>query len=155
MTDFKNISVLCVDDSPQMTRLLERVIELEPDMTSVGSLLSADHLADEVQKRSPSIVLLDLTMPGRDPLEVVRELSLCCPDTRVIVFSGHSDPEYEQAAVAHGAWGFVLKDGGVEPILDAIREVAAGAKVYRSKQRSSFSGVRPNMPTPRPNFRQA
>ena len=156
MNEAQPIRVLCVDDSPQMTRLLERVIQLEPDMNSVGSLQSADDLASEVRRLAPNIVLLDLTMPGRDPLDVIRELSGCVPDTKVIVFSGHSDPEYEQAAISHGAWGFVLKDGGIEPIIEAIREVAKGQRVYRSRPaaRPAFTPIRPAK-NAQPNLRQA
>lgn len=138
------ITVLCVDDNPQMTRLLERAVNLEPGMRSLGVLSSADDLIDEVKRLSPNVVLIDLTMPGRDPLDAVGELSKSTPDTRVIVFSGHSDPQYEQSAMSRGAWGFVLKDGGIDPILNAIRDVASGVKVTRNGA-ASFKALKPRI----------
>ncbi len=118
------ITVLCVDDSPQMARLLEKIINREPGMRSLGTLFSADDLVDRVKELSPRVVLLDLSMPGRDPMQALREIRDCAPDTRVLVVTGHSDPQIAQDALAQGAAAFVVKGCGMDPLLDAIRKAA-------------------------------
>jgi DNA-binding NarL/FixJ family response regulator len=124
-----------------MANLLDRLLRDEPGLKSMGTLHSADHLVDEVTSRSPNVVLLDLSMPGRDPLAALQELSERCPDTRVIVFSGHSDPNLVEETAKRGAWGFVVKDAGIDPILDAIRQVGAGRKLGRVTQAVSSGDV--------------
>src|SRR5262245_14680380 len=69
------IRVLLVDDVRDITMALQRCIEGEPDMEAVGTLESADHLVAEVERTHADVVLLDMTMPGKDPLEAVRELT--------------------------------------------------------------------------------
>ena len=124
MVDQDPITVLCVDDSPQMARLLEKIISREPGMRSLGTLFSADDLVDQVKNLSPKVVLLDLGMPGRDPMQALSELRQCAPQTRVLVVTGHSDPQIVGEAIANGAAAYVVKGCGIDPLLDAIRKVA-------------------------------
>ena len=64
----KSIRVLCVDDSRDVTNMLARLMSFETDVMCVGELNSADRLVAEVGALRPDVVLIDLTMPGRDPL---------------------------------------------------------------------------------------
>ncbi len=125
----KRINVLCVDDSPQMTTLIDRVVREEPDLVSLGALDRADELVEKVERLKPNVILLDLSMPGRDALDALRDLTDRCPTSRVIVFSGRSDPHLVDEALKRGAWGFVMKDAGLDRILSAIRAVAQGKRV--------------------------
>ena len=137
------IRVLCVDDSRDITASLGRCIDGEPDMESVGCLDTADDLSEEVEKRRPDVVLLDMKMPGRDPIAALRALTANAAlhggpaggagrgrggsrATRVIVFSGRDDQDAEDKSAAAGACGFLSKGAQVPVILGAIREVARG-----------------------------
>lgn len=124
MIEQEAITILSVDDSPEMGRLLHRLFDQESDMKSLGSLLSADELVAEVQRLMPRVVLLDLGMPGRDPLDAVREISASCRATRIIVLSGHSDPAVAQSAMECGASAFMVKGCDVDAILHTVRKVA-------------------------------
>jgi len=122
----REISVLCVDDNPTLAGLYKLAIDMEPGMASAGTLHRADGLVEEVQRRGPDIVLLDLSMPGRDPIQALEELSERCPSTRTIVFSAYDDSASVDRAVEAGAWGYVSKDRDPEEVLDVIRQVARG-----------------------------
>jgi DNA-binding NarL/FixJ family response regulator len=135
------IRVLCIDDSPDITEMLGRCIERQPDMESVGSLSSANNLRSALDKLRPDVVLLDISMPGDDPLTALRGLTdgdvknrpaLPIPVVRVIVFSGHSDKQSMDRAADAGAWGYVSKDAPIPVILDAIRSVARGNVTFES-----------------------
>ena len=126
MTVQDSIKVLCVDDSPGILRLLAKIVDREPDMHTVGWLDRADGLSQAVERLAPDVVLLDLTMPGRNPLDALRELAGGCHAPPVIVFSGHDDPDLIDTAMASGARGFLVKDGSIDPVLTTIRRVAAG-----------------------------
>ena len=123
------IKVLCVDDSPDIARLMHMSIDAEPDLSSVGFLLTADDLVDEVARSKPNVVLLDLTMPGKSPLAALGELNEAHPETKTIVYSGYDDEESITRAVDSGAWGYVSKHHDLKAILDAIRRVAGGELV--------------------------
>lgn len=120
------IRVLCVDDNPKLRAAWGRLLDREPDLELVGVLSRADELVETAQSRSADVVLLDLTMEGKDPLEAVIELSQRRPGTRVVIYSGSSEAEHVDRAIAAGAWGYVDKLAEPGRVVDAIRRVARG-----------------------------
>lgn len=120
--------VLCVDDNADMTAALRMIIGCERSMVCVGCLGSTDDLIREVQRYDPrpDVLILDATMPGMDPFAAMKELSVACPETRAIIYSGYDDQAFVNRAVDAGAWGCVSKNDEPEAILRAVREVAAG-----------------------------
>lgn len=127
------IRVLCVDDSRDITAMLGRCIEHEPDMECAGCLDTANDLASEVDQRRADVVIMDMKMPGKEPLEALRDVK----DARVILFSGRDEEDAIERATEAGASGFLSKDAEIPVILGAIREVAgrrageAGFGVWR------------------------
>lgn len=124
--------VLCVDDIPDVAAVIRLIIESDPSMKCVGCLDSANDLVAEVQGRNPKpdVVVLDATMPGRDPMLAMKELAAQCPSTRTIIFSAHNDPAFVKRARESGAWGCVSKDAEPRELVHAVREVAAGRPVW-------------------------
>lgn len=126
----ERLRVLCVDDSEDLRDLLIVAIGAEPDMESVGALDCADDLVGQIAALRPHVVLMDLTMPGRDPLDAMKEAADKHPDSRTVVLSGYDDPERVALAADHGAWGFLPKDAPLDRMFDAIRTVARGEVVF-------------------------
>jgi len=118
--------VLCVDDSADIARLCQRIVDAEADMECVGTLDCADALIEKVLQVRADVVLLDLTMPGKDPLMAIRELAVAAPWCRVLGFSGYDDPARLESLLEAGAWGLVSKDSEPKRVATAIRRVAAG-----------------------------
>lgn len=121
--------VLIIDDNDDLSTMLTVLIGHEHDLECVGRLASADLLLESIAEHEPDILLMDLTMPGRDPLEAMSAAAARYPQCRAIVLSGYDDPDRVEAAVNSGAWGFVSKDGQLDMILKAIRAVRTG-EVY-------------------------
>jgi DNA-binding NarL/FixJ family response regulator len=124
--------MLCVDDLPDVAGAMRLIIESDPSMECVGCLGSANDLVAEVQGRSPmpDVVVLDGTMPGRDPMQAMKELAAACPSTRTIIYSGHDDPDFVDRARDFGAWGCISKDAEPRELVRAVRDVAAGRPVW-------------------------
>lgn len=120
------VKVLCVDDNPDLGNLYRIVIDGQAGMSCVGCLEAADGLLEAVEQLRPDVLLIDLTMPGKDPLAAIRELAVSHPLTRAIVFSGLDDPATVDRAVAAGAWGYVSKSSEIQDVLAAIRRVSEG-----------------------------
>jgi DNA-binding NarL/FixJ family response regulator len=95
-------------------------------MACVGTLARADSLGTTLDDTPTDIVLLDLSMPGKDPMAALREVSASHPNTRVIVFTGHSEQERVDRAVGAGAWGYVSKSQSTDRLIQAIRGVIQG-----------------------------
>lgn len=124
------VRVLCADDSIDMTRLLARLLDGEHDLTCVGVLASADELVAEAVRLRADVVVVDLTMPGLDPLEAVGSLGRVLPGVRVLVFSGYDDPATVDAVFASGAWGIVSKSDPPRAVVEAVRRVARGETCF-------------------------
>ncbi len=120
------IRVLCVEDDALVALDVGSAIENEPDMTNVGWLSRADLIVEEVAEKQPDVLLLDLSMPGPDPLDTLPRLTESAPDLRTVIFTGHADQALVFRALEAGAWGYVIKSGNIAEIIDAIRRVSRG-----------------------------
>lgn len=123
----RRIRVLCVDDVADVTKVLQLLIDMEPDMECVGCLALADDMVDRARDLKADVVLLDATIPsGKSPFEVMSELSSRSPQVKTIIFSGYTGQAFMDRANAAGAWGCVSKNDPPQEVLQAVREVAAG-----------------------------
>jgi DNA-binding NarL/FixJ family response regulator len=126
------INVLCVDDNTDAVRVLKMLIDREPDLQWVGCLGSARALVSTVRRTKADVVLLDLSMPGPDALEMLAKLVNVHPNARVIIFSAYEDVGHVDAAINAGAWGYVSKNAEPGEILAAIRAVRNGEFVLHT-----------------------
>lgn len=124
------IRVLCVDDNPDLSLLLDRRLALEPDMESVGRVHDLANLIDTTRRTRPNVVVLDLRMLGGDSLETMQALHSDCPESRTLIYSGYSGAEPTARARDAGAWGYVSKNEEPAVLFAAIRRVAAGERVF-------------------------
>lgn len=120
------IRVLCVDDNPFVLDALRVKLRIEPGFECLDPLATADGLASQVRALRPSVVVLDLDMPGLDPLDALNEVADIRPETRVVMYTGHVRAELVDRAVELGAWGYVSKNDSADVLLDAIRSVNRG-----------------------------
>ncbi len=117
--------VLCIDDAPDITEMLARLIRREPDLDDAGALDSVDGLVAEVERRGATIVVIDLSIPGGEPLKAIRELTARAPSCRIIAYSGYDDPETREAARRAGAWELVSKAIDPREVVRVIRRAAS------------------------------
>lgn len=127
------IRVICVDDNVDITAGLRLIIDAQIDMHCEACLATADNLESAVREATagrpdgpPLIVLLDATMPGKDPLLVTKQLKTHYANTHVIIYSGYDDQAFILRTAAAGACGAISKNDDPTTILRVIREVAAG-----------------------------
>lgn len=124
------IKVVLVDDEPRLCRAWETLFATQADMKLVATLPQADSLGAFVAVNSPGVVVVDLTMPGMDPLEAIRGIAESQPDVRCIVYSAHSDMASLRAAYEAGAWGYLDKLAAPNEMFSVIRRVSSGEAVF-------------------------
>ena len=126
MTVDSPIQVLCVDDNPLVADAVAIRLKLAGGFRWLGHLTGAQGLAETVSRDPPDVILMDLDMPGEDPFEAIRLLSVMQPAVRVLILSGHVRSELIDRAIEAGAWGYVSKSDGADTLVSAIQRVAAG-----------------------------
>jgi len=120
------IRVLVVDDHEVVRRGLAALLGATGDLECVGTVPDGDHVLAEVDRSAADVVVLDLSMPGRDGVSVIRTLRGAGRSVRVLVLSSFQEPDRVLEAMQAGADGYLLKDAQAERILDGVRAVAAG-----------------------------
>jgi len=119
--------VLLADDHAGILRLMQRV--LEPSCDVVGRVNTGSALLAETPKLRPDVVVLDVSLPDIDGLDVCRELKRATPQTKVVVLTAANDADIRQKAFSVGASAFVLKFLMADELIGAI-EKALGEDTY-------------------------
>lgn len=126
------LRVLLVDDHAVVRTGCRRLMEMEPDLRVVGEFGDADSALDWLQAQAPQagaaaeVMVLDLSMPGRSGLDLLRRVALRWPSLRVLMFTMHDSAAMIQQTLAAGAHGFVAKSRSPEELIAAIRQVMTG-----------------------------
>ncbi len=118
--------VFLVDDHPMMLDGMRRLIDSEPGFVCCGGAKSAEEAVGEIPKCQPDLVITDITLPKRNGLELIKDLTAMHPDLPVFVYSMHDESFYAERALRAGARGYLMKEAGSEKMLEAIRYVLAG-----------------------------
>ena len=124
--DHTRLRLLLVDDHAIVREGLRAVLEEEADFAVVGECGSGDDALQVAGTLHPDVVLLDLSMPGLDPVTTIKGLMQRVPGVRIMVFTSFGSDDLVRATLDAGAIGFLLKDARRDELLAAIRSVAAG-----------------------------
>lgn len=126
------IRLLVADDHPIIRRGLRQILEETRDITVAGEAASGDELLQKTGEEEYDVIIMDISMPGKLWLDVIREMVSARPEQRILVLSRHEEPEYASAALRAGAHGYLTKTSLVEELTNAIRRVYSGAKYISS-----------------------
>ncbi len=118
--------VFIIDDHPMVRRGLRMILEEQPGLVVVGEAESIQTALDQLKSARPSVITLDLAMPGMSGVASVKRLRAAAPDARIIVVTMHDEAAYVRSAIAMGASGFVHKSAADTELVAAIRAVASG-----------------------------
>jgi len=115
-----------VDDHPLLREGLKRLIAVEPGLTVCGMAGDAREAISMVEAQHPDLVVTDLTLPGRNGLELIKDLGATHPQIPVIVLSMHDELVYAERVLRAGGRGYVMKDAPPERLIEAIHIVLGG-----------------------------
>ncbi|MEP6644159.1 MAG: response regulator transcription factor [Acidobacteriaceae bacterium] len=127
------ITCLVVDDHTLFRDGLRRVLESEADIKVVGEASDASEALEQVRMLKPTVVLMDIGMPGMSSFDAARVMKKDYPNTHVMFLTMYEDEEYLLQCLDVGAAGYLLKDSPAPRLIGAVRDVHAGRK-YLSPQ---------------------
>jgi DNA-binding NarL/FixJ family response regulator len=119
-------TVLIVDDHRCFADLLSAALETVPGIRCLGTAASAAEGIERVRELSPSVVVMDIQMPGTDGLAATRQLRKMSPGTAVAVVTAHRDAEWVARAAAAGASAFIPKGGSLAEMITMLKEAKPG-----------------------------
>jgi DNA-binding NarL/FixJ family response regulator len=125
------IRLVIADDHTLVRHGIRSLLELADDMAVVGEAADGDECIEVVRRVRPDVVLLDVRMPKRSGVEVLKQLNATSELPTAILLTTFDDDEALLAGIKAGARGYLLKDVSLEQLTDAIRAVAAGGSVIR------------------------
>ncbi len=121
-------SILIADDHEVVRKGLIQIITRSVPGAFVDETGNGQEALAMVQRKRYSLVLLDISMPGRGGLEVLKEIRGQRPGVPVLILSMHPEEEYAVRALRAGASGYLTKDSAAEELVGAIRKVLAGGR---------------------------
>jgi two-component system, NarL family, response regulator NreC len=122
------IRVVVADDHAIVRAGIRALLSSAGDVLLVAEAADGRSAIAAVAQHRPDVLLVDLTMPELNGLDVVSRVRAASPGTRVLVLSMHAAPEFVRPALRLGAHGYVVKGSGLDDLVQAIRVVAAGGK---------------------------
>ena len=106
---------------------LRQFLEEDRSITEIGEAASGNETLDQLRAGSWDLVILDINMPDRSGLDILRYIRASYPDTKVLVLSGFPERQYAINVLKAGAGGYLPKECAPEELLKATRAVHAGA----------------------------
>lgn len=118
--------IILIDDHPIMRHGLAQLIGMEPGLSVCGQAGSCAEGLEAIRQLKPDLAIVDLTLPDRHGLELIKDIQAMFPETKAIVLSMHEENLYAERALRAGARGYVMKEMAAETLVTAIKKVLGG-----------------------------
>ncbi len=122
------IKVLVADDHAIVRKEIALIIAETTDIIVTDEAKNGQEVLEKTLTNDFDLVLLDISMPGRDGLEILKELKIRQPNLTVLMVSTYPEEQYAVRALCSGAAGYLTKDSAPDDLITAIRKVSTGGK---------------------------
>ncbi len=126
-------SVLIADDHAMLRTGLRHYLEQDPSITAIGDAATGADTLQQLRDGRWDLVILDINMPDRSGIDILRHIRAGHPETRVLVMSGFSEKQYAINVLRAGASGYLAKDQAPEEFMRAVHAVLAGRRFVSAR----------------------
>ncbi|HEX9673920.1 MAG TPA: response regulator transcription factor, partial [Burkholderiales bacterium] len=120
------IRVLLADDHAIVRAGLKEILADTGDITVAGEATNGQEVMERVRGQDYDVAVLDMSMPGRSGIELIKQVKDEKPRLRILILTMHSEQQYAVRALKAGASGFLTKEAAAEQLVAAIRKIAGG-----------------------------
>src|SRR3954468_22314516 len=138
-------TVVIADDHAVVRSGLKTLLDAEPGFEVTGEAKDVRTAMTYVRAQRPSVLVLDLNMPGESSLPAIPEFLEASPDTAIVVLTMQNDPAFAREALRSGALGYVLKESANAELVEAVRAAVAG-QTYLQPQLGARLAAEPSKP---------
>lgn len=129
-------SILIVDDHPVFRAGLTALVNLETDLVIAGEAHDAAQAMSAIESLRPDLVLMDMSLPGKSGLELLKDVRAMHPGLPVLIISMHDEAIYAERVLKAGGRGYIMKQAGPDKVIEAVRRVLGG-RVFVSERISA------------------
>jgi len=119
---------MLADDHTLLREGLRRLLEQAGDITVAGEARDGTEALRQLALRPWDLLVLDMSMPGRDGVGLIRQIKADFPKVPILVLTMHGEQQYAVQAIKAGAAGYLTKDSAADELVQAVRKVAAGGR---------------------------
>ena len=120
------ISIVMADDHAIVREGLKRIVSSADDLDVVGEAKDGTEVMQRVRDHAFDVLVLDLSMPGRNGMELIKLIRADYPKLYILVLSMHQELQYAVRSIKSGASGYLTKESAPEQLVQAIRKIASG-----------------------------
>jgi len=132
------INILIADDHAVVREGVKRILSEMPDITVAGEAGNGQEALEKIAKKAYDLILLDIAMPGKDGLEILKEIKALKPKLPVLVLSMFPEEQYALRALKSGASGYLTKESIPDELIKAVRKITQGGKYISSSFSEKF-----------------
>ncbi len=145
------IKITIVEDNAAVRASMIDILEDAPDCECIGAFSNGEEALREIPKLKPQVVLMDISLPGMDGVECVRQLAKVMELPQILILTVHEDPDSIFNSLAAGAAGYLLKPVRAAKLLAAVKDVyAGGAPMTSNIARKVVQSFKRVVPTSKP-----
>ena len=120
------IRIVIADDHTIVREGLKQILRADPELAIAGEARDGAEVVDCVRRLDFDVLLLDMSMPKKSGIELIKQIKSERPKLRILVLSMHEEQQYAVRAIKSGASGYLTKESAPAQLISAIRKVAAG-----------------------------
>jgi two-component system, NarL family, invasion response regulator UvrY len=133
------IKVFVADDHAVVRRGIKQILTDENDIEVSGEAANADEILSQIYKTETDILILDITMPGRNGLDVLIQVKQRKPELHILILSMHPEEEFAIRAIKSGASGYLNKDSVPDELITAVRKINSGGRYISASLAESIA----------------
>jgi DNA-binding NarL/FixJ family response regulator len=127
------LKIFIADDHLLIREGLKKLLLYEADLNIVGEADNPDDTISFITQNDVDILILDINLPGKSGLDILKQLKMFKPDLHVLILSMYPEEQYAERSLKAGAAGYLTKESATDELINAIRKVAKGGKYISNK----------------------
>jgi DNA-binding NarL/FixJ family response regulator len=126
------MKIIIVDDHELIREGLKKVTAKESDIEVMGEASNSDELFELLDKHEVDIIVLDISMPGRSGIDIITDIKMQAPNTKILMLSMHPEDRFAVQALKAGASGYITKNNASKSLVVALHRICDGRKYISS-----------------------